>query len=111
MADTVELLREVVTATTASARANAEMAVAVSAVRDQVAAVVLRLDGIDGRMLALEAIEKARVEAEQERGRWLRELFTPRTVLVILAILASAVGVRVSLPAPLSVPSIVQEAP
>jgi len=54
------------------------------------------------RITELVVLKEAQEKLHQERGKWLRSLLTPQTILWILAILGAAIGIRLTIPMPLT---------
>ena len=47
-------------------------------------------------------------KARENGQAWLRTLFTPQTVFLLIVILASAIGIRLSIPTPMQLPVTVE---
>lgn len=106
------LLPLVVQAASDSAAAATSAGTAVQAVEARLASLEAVVNGANGRPASLEAavkentlavkelvtLAKKEDESRQNQQAWLRTLFPPSTVVLILTILAAAFGIRFTMP-------------
>lgn len=98
------MLPLVVKAASDAAASSTAAAVAVTSVEATLNGFKASLDNNTAAVLRLAEAQEDVNKARDNNQQWLRTLVTPQTLLMILVIVGSAFGLRMSFPAPVSLP-------
>jgi hypothetical protein len=92
-------------------KAASDSAAAATAASSAMVSLEGKLDSFEKALQAntLEVTRLADAQEKENKARengqaWLRTLFTPQTVFLLLVIIASAIGIRLSIPTPVQMP-------
>ena len=105
------MLPLVVQAASDSASSATSAGAAVQAVEGRLASLEDAVRGNTEKLERLVALREQETGARESQQQWLRSIFTPSTVLIIIAIFAAAFGIRVSLPGATLGEVIIEEGP
>lgn len=101
-----EVLPLVVDAAAKSAEASTAAANSISSFEVRLSSLEDSVKVCGDKLAALVALEDDRKQREAERSAWARSIFTPQFIAYMVMILLGIAGIRISLPAQVTVPSV-----
>lgn len=98
------MLPVVVEAVTKSAEGHTASAASISTLEAQVAELKVALQANTAEVKRVNDYRKAELQQQEENGKWLRSLLRPETLYYTVLLIATALGIRATIPTPVQAP-------